>query len=75
MTGCTKLSHVYIHLASAGDLDACNAVRTDLRSLLKALDEHDDIRGYRMSLIVDQDVGGCAQGPAPTDAVCRIDNL
>jgi hypothetical protein len=49
MTGCTKLSHVYIHLASAGDLDAGNPVRTDLRPLLKALDERDEIRGYRMS--------------------------
>jgi hypothetical protein len=51
----SKLSHVYIHLGSAGSADACAAVRADLSPLLKALDARDDIRGYRMSLVADQD--------------------
>lgn len=51
----SKLSHVYIHLASVGDMEACAAVRTDLRPVLKALDERDDIRGYSMVVVDDQD--------------------
>lgn len=51
----SKLSHVYIHLASVGDPAACAIVRADLRPILKTLDERDDIGGYRMVLVEDQD--------------------
>jgi hypothetical protein len=51
----SKLSHVYIHLASAGDADACAAVRGDLRPVLKTLDERDDIAGYRMVVVENEE--------------------
>lgn len=51
----SDLSHLYIHVASAGDLDACDAARADVRTLVKSLDERDAIGGYRLALIRDEE--------------------
>jgi hypothetical protein len=48
-------SHIFLHLGSVGDRDACTAVRDDITPLLKELYARGEIRGYRRFVIRDRE--------------------
>jgi hypothetical protein len=53
--GTAVLSQLFVHLRSMADSDACALVRDELRNELRMLDERDDIAGYRMAVVKDQE--------------------
>ena len=46
-----RLSHLYVHLASVGDALACAVLLDEVGSLLEVMDARDDIRGYQLAVI------------------------
>jgi hypothetical protein len=47
------LSRLFLHPGSVGSDEACQAVRDELRGMLREWDGRDEIRGYRMVQIRD----------------------
>lgn len=51
----SQLSHIYLHLPTAGDPDACAALRAALAPTLKAMYARGELRGYQLFLLRDRD--------------------
>lgn len=51
----SRLSHVYLHLGSVGDAEACTAARADMKPVLKAMYAGGETLGYRLFMLNDRE--------------------